>query len=101
MSSNSGSKLSTRKKKLAKNTCKREKKVNRLLMLLLHKIATGMLRSSIPKDTEKENPKKAEVIFSIKNATPVKPLESRLMGTIKICMTAACIKPASRTLAKV
>ena len=53
-------------------------------MLLLHKIATGIFKTNIPSEVEKENPKKVDEIFSIKIATPVKPLESKFIGLIKI-----------------
>ena len=65
-SSNNGPQFNTSRKRLAANTSIIEKKVNLLLMLLLHIIATGIFKTSIPKDAEKENPQKVDVIFSIK-----------------------------------
>ena len=83
-SSNNGPQFNTSRKKLAANTSIKEKNVNLLLILLLHKTATGIFNISIPKDAEKEKSKNVDVIFSIKIATPVNPLESRFMGRIKI-----------------
>ena len=83
-SSNNGPQFNISRKILAANTSIKEKNVNRLLILLLHKTATGIFSTNIPMDAEKENPQKGEVIFSIKIANPVKPLERRFIGLIKI-----------------
>ena len=57
-----------------------------MLMLLLHRMATGMLRTSIPRDVEILCPYK-EAILSIRFATPVKPLDKRLAGRINAWIT--------------
>lgn len=82
--SNSGPRSNTRKNKLAQNTCNKEKAVKRLLMVLLQNQATGIFSANIPNDVEKEKPKKVLVIFDIKIATPVNPLDNKLIGSIKI-----------------
>ena len=52
---------------------------------------------SMPREVEKVKPKKVDVIFSIRIARPVKPLDNRFMGCINILMIAACINPDTRT----
>ena len=60
-------------------------------------MATGTVNKLIPKDVEKENRKKVELIFSINIATPVKPLDNKSAGLINTWITNACMKAATIT----
>ena len=60
-----------------------------MLMLRLHRIATGMFSASIPREVEKLPPYK-EAILSISMATPVKPLDKRSAGRMNTWITNAC-----------
>jgi len=81
-----GEKLNILKNALVKNTCIKEKKVNRLLIFLLQAHATGMFKAIMPREVEILNPYR-DVTRSTKIAIPVNPPDRRPAGLINAWIT--------------